>query len=271
MMLGPGSRVTVVEKAPKGSTGTETPFTLSTARDPVYPSTGWFGAVTMVWSLGSVTRSRNGRGSKAREVTTMTADSWSPFEPVATTSNVLTPGPNSVSARNPPLASTAAGWPATVTEAPGAVDPYTTTAASGTVVPLTGAVTCKNRSGPGKGPGLGLGPGPAVGAGLEVGMGVGMAVAVGIGMGVGVGAWVVGVGVGAGTVGMGGIGVGVGAWAVVGVGTGVAVGVGGGLVETGAAGGSIVRGTGVTHAETSNIRAASVAAKAQVGGAAVLP
>ncbi len=88
-------------------------------------------------------------------------------------------------------------------------------------------------------------------------------------MGVGVGAWTVAVG--AGTVEIGGVGVGVGAGAVVGVGKGVAVGIGGGLVETGAAGGSIVRGTGVTHAATSNIRAASVAATAQVGGVAVLP
>ena len=77
----------------------------------------------MLWGGGSSMTSRNGWGGSDRESTVRLTTTSSPVPVVATISTTLTPGFKSVSALKPPLTSTVAGTPFTVTDAPGSVRP----------------------------------------------------------------------------------------------------------------------------------------------------
>lgn len=139
MMLGPASRVTVVEKKPNVSTVTETPLTEAIASGPVRPDNRRFLSDTMLWSRGSVIISKNGWGGSAKEVTVKRELFRFPWESLATTSMAFAPGISLASELNLPSRSTAVAWPLIATVAPGVATPWTTTASPRTWLPSKGA------------------------------------------------------------------------------------------------------------------------------------
>jgi len=170
MTFGPGTRAIWVEKIPsKGSTGIPTPLICTSDSGFVRPTSLTLDSKTRLWSAGSVTRSVNGWGGSANEVTVNSVSSWFPRESVALTRIKLMPGSKKASAWNPPSSSIFTIRSFIVTVAPGLVRPTTTTALLGTSLSSTG---CHTRSSKGSSC---FGVGEGVDAGVGVGEGRGVA------------------------------------------------------------------------------------------------